>query len=50
MKIRIVLEIDDAETVDNYKDVHPELIFEDLRWGSLINYASIVSVENVEQP
>jgi hypothetical protein len=48
MKIRITLEIDDAETVENLIDVHPHLIFDDLREGSLMNYVNLVSVENVE--
>lgn len=47
-KIKITLEIEDQEAVENYFDIHDELIFEDLVRGNLINYAKLVKIEREE--
>jgi hypothetical protein len=49
MKIRITLEINDPETVDDCKDTHPELIYNDLRYGTLMHMTDLVSVEICEE-
>ena len=43
-KIIIILEITDQETVDAYEDVHQDLIFEDMIYGSLLDVCEIVDV------
>jgi hypothetical protein len=44
MKIIITLEINDPETVEDCKDTHPELIYNDLRYGTLMHMTDLVSV------
>jgi len=48
--IIITLVIKDEETVDNYKDSHPDYIFEDLKAGTLLNECELVSMTVAEQP
>ena len=43
-QIFITLLIDDEETVDSYKDCHPDIIMDDLQNGSLIEKCSMVDV------
>lgn len=43
-QIFITLLIDDEETVDSYKDCHPDIIMDDLRHGSLMEKCSMVDV------
>jgi len=48
MKIIITLEINDPETVEDCKDTHPELIYNDLRYGTLMHMTDLVSVAHCE--
>ena len=34
-KLQFVITIEDEESIENYKDVHPELVLEDIMQGSL---------------
>ena len=42
--ITITLKITDSETVEDYKDVHMDLILDDIRHGSLAEVCEIVDV------
>jgi hypothetical protein len=49
MKIRIVLEISDPSVVEDYKNVHPELIREDLEHGLLMEACDLISLEIIDE-
>lgn len=40
----ITLRITDEETVENYADVHPEIIHDDFSFGTLIDHCEVVSI------
>ena len=42
--LTITLQITDEETVEAYKDVHPDLILQDIRDGNLANMCDMVDV------
>ena len=44
MKLQYVITIEDEESVENYKDVHAELVLEDIVHGSLGERCSISEV------
>lgn len=43
-EIIITLRITDEETVENYADVHPEIIWDDLSFGTLMDHCEVVGV------
>lgn len=49
-RIVVTLEVTDPETVEAYADVTDELIYEDIRHGSLMQKAEFVSRENAGLP
>ena len=44
----ITLKIEDAETVESYKDVDKSFILEDIQVGTLSDHCEIVNVEHKE--
>jgi hypothetical protein len=46
-RIIVTLEITDPETVMTYKDVDDALVFEDLRYGTLMDKAEFVDRTNL---
>jgi len=48
MKLVLHLEITDPETVENYKDVHQDLILEDIIHGTLADQLEMVAVSTCE--
>ena len=41
MKLEYILTINDEEAVEDYKDVHPELVLEDIIHGGLGQHCSM---------
>jgi len=45
MKIQITVEIEPKEVCEDYADVADEIIFDDLRFGNLLDVCRLVKVE-----
>ncbi len=45
--LKIVLKITDPQVVQDYAEVAPELVLDDLKYGDLLDFTEIVSVEVV---
>lgn len=46
--IKLTLEISDPETVSAYWGVHRDLIFQDLRSGTLLDKADLIKCEKIQ--